>query len=50
MERLLLNAMYLLVKKADMIVVPSDVIYTKEKIFVSPSGGIDTKLFQPQEK
>jgi glycosyltransferase involved in cell wall biosynthesis len=47
-----------IIKKADMIVVPSDyfqdVIYTKfniskERIFVSPSGGIDTNLFKPQE-
>lgn len=45
-----------IIKKADMIVVPSyyfqDVVSTKfdilrDKIFISPSGGIDTKLFKP---
>lgn len=45
-----------LIKKADAIVVPSsyfeNIIYSKfdidkNKIFVSPSGGIDTELFKP---
>jgi glycosyltransferase involved in cell wall biosynthesis len=47
-----------LIKKANMIVVPSeyfkDVVHdkfmiNKENIFVSPSGGIDTKLFKPKD-
>ncbi|WP_121628879.1 glycosyltransferase family 4 protein [Poseidonibacter antarcticus] len=47
-----------IIKKGNMIVVPSDYFkdvvsdkfqIKKENIFVSPSGGIDTKLFQPQE-
>ncbi len=45
-----------IIKKADLLVVPSnyfkDVIHTKfhiekNKIFVSPSGGINTKIFRP---
>lgn len=47
-----------LIKKANLVVVPSDYfkdivsekfMIKKENIFVSPSGGIDTKLFKPQE-
>ena len=47
-----------IIKKATMLVVPSeyfkDIVHDrfmikKEKIFVSPSGGIDTKLFKPKD-
>jgi len=46
-----------IIKKANLVVVPSeyfkDIIYhkfsiNKEKIFVSPSGGINTQFFKPQ--
>lgn len=45
------------IKRANMVVVPSeyfkDIVHNifmieKEKIFISPSGGIDTKLFKPK--